>query len=606
MPIIRTLWRTGGAGIFEKAIASEPDFAPAYTNLGTALMKSGRFANAATAFERAVQLEPDNALGYNNLGAVLLRQGREDEAIARFKKAIKLEPDLAMAHNNLGNALKEQGRLEEAVAIYRKALLIKPVFAMIHSNLGILLKDLGRYDEAEECLNRALDLKPDDTKTRYNHATVHKFVPGDPEIEKLKELLGRKGFSEDQKNPLLFSLGKAHDDIGRYAEAFSYYATANEENAGRTKFDASDHRKQIMAIKHLFRERHDSAGEGSGDAERVPIFVVGMSRSGKTLVGTLLSQHEDACGARESHEWPNAIKEVLDKHSIPGLFPDRDDIGRYAEASSYYATANEENAGRTKFDASDHRKQIMAIKHLFRERHDSAGEGSGDAERVPIFVVGMSRSGKTLVGTLLSQHEDACGARESHEWPNAIKEVLDKHSIPGLFPNYMASLSDDHIREIGKIYMENLVENSPNSNLFIDTNPGNYRYIGMILQALPMAKIIYCHRDPIDNCLFVYFYRYARENYYSYDLSNLASYYADYQDIMAHWRRLYGDHIFSVRYEELVRNPTDIGSRIYQFYGLDYDATSVRCAFTTDEIGHWKHYESYLGPLRQALGGLAR
>ena len=478
---------------FEKANASEPDFAPAYTNLGTALMKSGRFADAATAFERAVQLEPDNALGYNNLGAVLLRQGREDEAIARFKKAIKLEPDLAMAHNNLGNALKEQGRLEEAVAIYRKALLIKPDFAMVHSNLGILLKDLGRYHEAEECLNRALDLKPDDTKTRYNHATVHKFVPGDPEIEKLKELLGRKGFSEDQRNPLLFSLGKAHDDIGRYAEAFSYYATANEENAGRTKFDASDHRKQIMAIKHLFRERHDSAGEGSGDAERVPIFVVGMSRSGKTFVGTLLSQHEDACGARESHEWPNAIK-----------------------------------------------------------------------------------------------------------------EVLDKHSIPGLFPNYMASLSDDHIREIGKIYMENLVENSPNSNLFIDTNPGNYRYIGMILQALPMAKIIYCHRDPIDNCLFVYFYRYARENYYSYDLSNLASYYADYQDIMAHWRRLYGDHIFSVRYEELVRNPTDIGSRIYQFYGLDYDATSVRCAFTTDEIGHWKHYESYLGPLRQALGGLAR
>ncbi len=154
--------------------------------------------------------------------------------------------------------------------------------------------------------------------------------------------------------------------------------------------------------------------------------------------------------------------------------------------------------------------------------------------------------------------------------------------------------------------MGNLVENSPNSKLFTNTTPGNYLYIGMILQALPMAKIIYCHRDPIDNCLFVYFYRYARGQYYSHDLSNLASYYADYQDLMAHWRRLYGDRILSVRYEDLVRNPAKTGAGIYEYCGLEYDPTAVRHAFTTDEIGHWKHYEPYLDTLRQALGGLPR
>ena len=135
--------------------------------------------------------------------------------------------------------------------------------------------------------------------------------------------------------------------------------------------------------------------------------------------------------------------------------------------------------------------------------------------------------------------------------------------------------------------------------------PGNYRYVGMILQVLPKAKVIYTHRDPMDNCLSIYFYRYATGHFYSYDQRHLAMFYAAHRDLMAHWLRLYGDRMLSVRYEDLVRNPADEGARIYEFCGLDHDPKKVSQAFTTDEIGHWKDYESYLDPLRQALGGLA-
>ena len=165
--------------------------------------------------------------------------------------------------------------------------------------------------------------------------------------------------------------------------------------------------------------------------------------------------------------------------------------------------------------------------------------------------------------------------------------------------------SGDQIREIGEVYMESIVRISPESKMFINTLSDNYQFIGMIRQALPMAKIIYCHRDSMDHCFFVYFYRYEVGNHHSYDLSHLASYFADHHGLMAHWQKLYEDGILSVRYEDLVRNPTDVSARIFAFCGLDHDPAAVRHAFTTDEIGHWKHYEPHLGALRKALGGLA-
>ncbi len=158
--------------------------------------------------------------------------------------------------------------------------------------------------------------------------------------------------------------------------------------------------------------------------------------------------------------------------------------------------------------------------------------------------------------------------------------------------------------------MQKVSEYSPESRFFVNTLPLYYLHLSLIFQALPSAKIIYCRRDPLDNCLFVYFKRYPSGDKvslgYNYDLKSIASYYGGYQDLMAHWQRLYGDRILGVRYEDLVRHPAETGAGIYEYCGLEYDATAIRIAFTTDEIGHWKHYEPYLGTLRQALGGLAQ
>ena len=476
-----------------KAIENSPGQAAFFNNLGEAQRALGRLSDAVASYQRAIAIDPNLAEAHNNLGLALRNQGKFDEAIASYRRALEIQPASAEVHNNLGVALRNQSNFDDAIASYRRALAIDPAYAMAHTNLGTVLAVRGKLDEGIAAIQRALEINPDDVPANHAHATFHKHMPGDPAIERLKRLLEPQDLPEEDRDRLLFALGKAHDDLGLYGQAFSYYRQANEAHARRTKFDPSRQRKQMAVIKSVFRERHGPATEYSGNVERVPIFVIGMSRSGKTLVESLLAQHQDVHGAGERLEWPNAIRMVLGKYSIL-------EFGR----------------------------------------------------------------------------------------------------------NYMEILSEEHIREIGDIYMANISGHLPDCRLFVDTMPANSLYVGPILQAISSAKIIYCHRDPLDNCLFIYFKLYGMRNEYSYHLESLASYCADYQEMMAHWLKLYGDRICGVGYEELVRNPERTGARIYRYCGLEYDPAAIRHSFNTDEVGHWRHYAPYLGPLRQALGDPAR
>ena len=486
--------------IYRQILAAQPDNPDALHLLGILSAQSGDNLRAAALIEKAIGVNPNNAAFHFNLANVYRALGRLPDAIAAYRRALAINPKFAAAHGNLGNTLRARGKPDEAVASYRRALAIDPNDAETHFNLGNALKDQGQLDEAVAAYRRAIAIKPDHDEAHFNYATVHKFVPGDPEIGKLKKLLERKSISEAQRIPLLFALGKAHDDIGLYAEAFSYYRRANEERSSWANFDVSRRRQQIMEIKRVFRARQSSVSE------------------------------------------------------------------------------------------------VLELEKNF-----------------PIFVVGVSRSAKSLVESLLTQHEDAFAAGQRPEWFKAIKKVLEKHSISASFPDCMDFLVAEQIREMGKTYMKEISKYSPESRFFVNTKPELYLYVGLILQALPYAKMIYCHRDPLDNCLFIYFKRYPSSSPLGFDpirhlcdLRSIASYYVDYLEMMAHWQKLYGDRIFDVRYEDLVRSPAETGARLYEYCGLEYDPAAVRFAFRTDEIGHWKHYEPYLDPLREALGELTR
>ena len=471
----------------------DPRYMDTHLTLAGILEAQDKPDKAEASYRRALEIEPDNAEILHGLGNVLKDQEKLDEAVASLERALEIKPDAAETHNSLGIVKKHQEKLEEAVACYRRSIELLPDNAEAHNNLGNALRDQDKTDEAIACYQRAMEFRENFAEAHCNFAKVHNFVPGDPEIETLKELFDLEDATADNKSHLLIALGKAHDDIGSYGEAFAYYQRANDDTAKERPFNAPGHRRRIRETMRL-------------------------------------------CVAPRGPE--------------PGNL--------------------------------------------------------ADVKQIPVFVIGMSRSGKTLVESLLAQDDAVYAAGEAHDWSGAIKEVLKKYSIPAKFPGYMKLLSAEQMKEIGEAYLTAVSSHSPESRFFVNTMPSNYPFVGMIFEACPAARIIYCRRDAFDNCLTSFFYRYKNGNGYSYDLQKAGSYYADYQEMMTHWRSLYGDRMYPVRYEELVRNPAQVVPGIFKYCGLEYDPAAIDIDFNTDEIGCSKNYESQLEPLRQALGKWAQ
>ena len=568
---------------------------PEILQLAVAAHQAGELKASLEHYQQFLNSHPRHLDALNFAAAAAFHINDIEMAAGFLERLIDVAPDHAPAHNNLGTALRKLERSEEAVAAYRRALDIDPEYVDAYFNLGSLLRQLGEPDEAEGAFRRGLDLRPGDAEALFGLGSV--LLEKKNLVE--AEAVLRKGLAiQPDDAGAWFALGSAHQQAEKADDAIACYRRCLEldpnlaealHNLGFMLYFAGHPDEAIASFKRALAVRPD----------------YGRAFYGLTRISTYKPSDEEVRAMEELHRNGTLAGDdaVHLRYALARTFEIE---GEYDRAFEVLEQWNQEMAKRGDFDSSRHRKAMLEIKEMFPERRGAADRNASDADHVPVFVVGLSRSGKTLVESLLVQHEGAHGAGEIGEWLYAAEAVLKKYSIPPSFPEWMGFLSDDQIRETGELFMENIIKSSPNSKLLINTSPGNHPFIGLMLQALPMARIIYCHRDPMDHCLFVYFYTYQTGHEYSYDLDHLASYYADHCDIMDHWQRLYGDRILSVRYEDLVRNPDDVGARIFAFCGLDYDPAAISHAFTSDEIGHWKHYESHLGALRQALGDLAK
>ena len=239
--------------------------------------------------------------------------------LALCLKALELEPDYAEAHNNLGITLKSQSKLDAAVAAYRKAVELKPDYAEAHSNLGNALVQQGKLDEAVAAYDEAIALQPDYATAHYNRSTIYRFFPGDPEIDRLKSLLKQGGLSDLQRATMLSALGEACDQIGFYDEAFSSFREANRAMAQERPFDAPAHRELAAAVKAIYAPKPIPAPAPAGG--HIPVFVLGMSRSGKTLVESLLAQADHVFRADESLDWLQTVAAIRQEFGVGGGFP---------------------------------------------------------------------------------------------------------------------------------------------------------------------------------------------------------------------------------------------------------------------------------------------
>lgn len=483
---------------YRRALDAMPGYADAHNGLGNALLAVGYAAEAAQSFVRALELQPGLAPASAGAGKALRRLGYYRQALEHLRRAISLRPDDAVWHNEYGNILCDLGRPDEAIRSYEQALALDPNLVEIHGNIGNARLDAGDIDAAIASYEEALRLNPDHAETHYNLASTKTFHEGDEQLQQLQELESRSKLSDNDRCYVEFALGRAYEDLHEYDRSFACFEQGNRLRKALLGYDIASDREQFARIKRVFSERFAPFLQNSGQAEdgaAVPIFIVGMPRSGTSLVEQILASHPDVFGAGE-----------LDTAS-----------------------------------------RILAP-----------------------FV----RDAKA----------------------DTLPEV-DAAAIAAARSEYLADL-------------EFL---APGCRVVTDKMPGNFRWVGLLLAALPEARIVHVQRNPVATCWSMY-KRLFNANGFTNDLGDLGEYYQLYEDLMAFWDTAFPGRIHELVYETLTDNQEVETRRLLEYCGLTWEdacldfhrtkrairtasSGQVRKKIYTGSSEAWRHYESHLGPL---------
>lgn len=530
--------------------------ASAWNNLGVLHIRIGNLDAAIAALEQAVRIRQDFAEAYKNLSVALQSKGEFDRAIVASRQAIQYMPNHAEAYDTLGTALRCQGKGEEALAAYRKAVAISPDFADVINNMGITLQEMGELLRAQECFGRALCLRPDHADFSNNLATA------------LKEM------------------GSLEESVKQYREtlrlrpyhAMAYYNLSQFAAEGKYRFSA----EELDRLKS-----HLATGCGSATERSLFCFTL-------------------AC--------------VLDRQ------------GSFDEAFRYYRQANdlqlkhyqERNQA---FDAARHRTFVDQLIAIFDQSFFDRVKGWGSSSEVPVFVIGMPRSGSTLVEQILGSHPQVFGVGERGDLSQILergKKVMHGVQVGTKDQERTSLLLEDPsaARSLANEYLQRILRIGGTATRVIDKTLENYTNLGIIATLFPRARIIYCRRDPLDVCLSCYCRHFQHLNFTS-SLESLGTFYCLFEHLMTHWRRVLPLPIHEVHNEDLIRHPEAVTRKLLAFCGLDWDercltyydnrravrtasSLQVRKPLTSESIGRWKHYCSHLEPLMKALGSLAQ
>ena len=482
--------------------AARPTSSPSPPVLAAAMRahRSGALAEAEGLYRQALQAGVGGAEAWHNLGHVLVQLDRAAEAADCLRRALALQPKAAATHNMLAQALRRLDRPQEAAAHYRQALILRPDYAQAHHDLGRLLHGLGQADEARGEILAALALAPRRGEYYRSLAETGRFSAGDPQLAAMQALA-----EEVDALPLIdaiglrFALGKAHDDLGRREEAFAHY------------------------------------------------------QAGCALVRPHLDHDED---------------KSLAMHSEMAALCDA---------------------------------ELLQAK---------AGMGYGGA--APIFILGMPRSGSTLVEQVLAGHPSVTAGGELAAFRDAAAGLLGH-------PAQVRGLDGAGLTALGRTYMEAVRVRRPKAQRVTDKMPGNFLLLGLIRMALPNARFIHTVRDPVDTCLSCYATLFDGGHGYSYDLGELGRYHRSYQRLMDHWRAVLPPGVMlDVRYEDVVDDLEGQARRMLAHCGLDWDpacldfqragegvwtasAGQVRQPLYRSSVGRWRPAAAVLQPLLDGL-----
>jgi tetratricopeptide (TPR) repeat protein len=530
---------------------------------GIRLLEAGKLSAAVSAFQRAITFDPGEADSHLALGRALLRLDRLSEAAASLRLATTLR-DEAGAYCDLGVALHRQGLHREAIAAYRQAVELAPELAEALVALGDLLDLTDEDEEAAQCFRRAAATAPDTVTGRLHLA---KACMLEADFSGAEIQLRRALAYEPDNDRLTKYLGDVLARQGRFAEAVEAFDRTLELNP-----------RQIGAYFTAVEVRRCT----EADRPRLERMLAALDDAGLQDEDRLLLHF--------------AIGKLLD------------DLGDYAEAMRHFDLGNQ--LRRAQFDRVAFSADADRIVRRFTPGFFAANTAFGRDDEAPLLIVGLPRSGTTLVEQIISSHPQVAAGGEQPFWiirasPWGIAEAtyLSTETAHNLSAEYLAQL-----RRIG-----------PTATRIIDKQLFNLLYLGLIHLLLPKARIIQCRRHPVDTCLSIYFTNFKQVFGFATDKADLADAYQLYARLMDHWRTvLPSDRFLEVNYEDLIADREAVTRRLVAFSGLDWDDSCLqpernnRVVVTASlwqarqpvyatSVGRWRHYEPWLGELRRLL-----
>ena len=587
--------------LYQQALQRNPRCVEAHNNLGNAFLELGQYDDAVGCYRRALEVTPDDAQVHCNLGNALRQLGRLEEAGICSQRAIALNPSLSVAHNNLGLIFAALGQFEQAVASYRQALALNASYVDALNNLGNVLRDLGEVREAVSLYTRAVELDPERAE---NYCNLGNALLDLRRIDEAGASFARALELQPESTLAHVSLGTARRLRGRAADAHAscQAALAIDPNC----VDALSLLGELQADRGQFNEAEQLFRRAIAVDPKFAFgfYSIAAHRKMTSDDGAWLKGAEALLAKRLP------LRQEIDLRYALGKFSD--DIRQYDTAFEHYRLANEliKRHG-TEYDRAKLTERVDEIIAGFDAAFMQEPRSFASDSELPVFIIGMPRSGTSLTEQILASHPASFGAGELTFWGSAFAA----YEAAGLKSQAGASLMPGMARD----YLERLTALSGKARRVVDKMPANFLYAGLIHAVFPKARIIHMQRHPIDTCLSIYFQNFFNIDPYAHDLDNLAHYYGEYVRITDHWRSvLSAPTLLEVPYEGLIEDQEAWSRRIVDFIGLPWDPKcldfhqtarvvitaskwQVRQKIHAASAGRWRNYAKFVGPLQRLI-----
>jgi len=508
--------------VLRRHLEAEPDDVTALTLLAEAVLRFDRAAQADELLARAIELKPDFVGARHTHVTVLLMLNRRDEAFAQIDALFALEPENPNHHALKAMALVWTGDHAGAVEAYETVLRHVPKSPAPWLAHAHTLRMLGRHDEAIASYRRSTERFPRLGEPWWSLANLKTFRFRDAEIETMRGLLAGQDVPVESRIQINFALGKALEDNGEYAASFEHYKEGNALKRATLGYNAEMTSVYAMNCKTLFGEKYFAERRHFGSGAPDPIFVVGLPRSGSTLVEQILASHSQIEGTMELRILPYLVGRIGARGIV-----------QYRAGQTHPALATDTQA----------------------------------------------------------------------PYPESLRN-LDAETAKVLGDEYIARAVQH--RNTGKPF-------------FVDKMPDNFAHIGLIQLILPNAKIVDVRRHPLACCTSSFRHYFPVGKDFSYGLGDLGRYYSDYVELMDHFDKVLPGKVHRIHYERLVGDLEGETRRLFGYLGLPFEektlryhetqravrtpsSEQVRMPIFTDALDNWKHFEPYLGPLEAALG----